>query len=554
MLKDSYADTQYYLRTALVLILGTVSLAAAQTVDTAVIEGTVVIAGSIEPIVGARVTVTAVPPASDPILPVTTDATGRFAIRGVPPGSYTLAAMANGYARREYRGTITLLPRQTLRHPAIAMVPAGAISGRVQNTSGRPLAGALVTLHRRTYSASGNSSLSRVEAAQTNDLGEYRFYWISPGRYFVSARSGGGGILAGDPAGRFEEFASRGINEVADNYSTAFFPGVADEERAVAIDLLPGTDARGIDLTLTRAKGYRISGRVIDSATGQPPAEMQVSGPGGTRFFRNGRGTFEFDNIFPGTYTLRATSGTGTAIIQPFMPQDPSRPSGARLVTVQDADVDVLLELSVPPIIRGRIRVEGELPPSARLGSLRVTLAPGERSLATASNTTAGEDGTFALPGSPEGTLRVTMPNLPPGLYLKEALLDGADALNTFTRFSASGQLELIVSSRGGLLDGVVTDDQRRPLQGIQTVLIPDNLRHRPELFKRVLSDSNGRFNISGIAPGDYQIFAWEDLEDYAYFDPSVLPRFQARGKPVRISESSRQTMDLTVIPSGDPR
>jgi hypothetical protein len=537
------------------LMLAAISLAASQQIETASIEGTVVIAGSSDPVVGARVTATAVPPvggtasaAAAPILPVTTDATGRFAIRGLAPGSYTLAVMANGYARREYRGTMTLLPRQTLRNPAIALVPAGTLSGRVQNTSGRPLAGVSVALHRQTYSATGEPSLRQVATARTNDLGEYRFYWISPGRYFASARSGGGGVLTGDPAGRFEEFANRGINEVTENYSSAFFPGVADEERAVAIDLLPGSDARGIDFTLTRVKGYRVSGRVIDSAIGKPPAEMSVSGPGGTRFLRNGRGTFEFDNIFPGTYKFSVE--TGTEIALPLTPQDLSRPRASRIVTVRDADVDLFLELSAPPLIRGRIRVEGELPSSARLGSLRVTLITGDR-IATPSSHTVGEDGSFALAGSAEGTLRVTMPNLPPGLYLKEALLEGTDALNAFTRFSASGALELVVSARGGLLDGVVTDEQRRPLPGIQTVLIPDNLRHRPELFKRVLSDANGRFNISGIAPGDYRIFAWEDLEDYAYFDPSVLQRFETRGKPVRISESSRQTMDLTVIPGG---
>jgi hypothetical protein len=542
------------------LMLAALSLAASQQIETASIEGTVVIAGSSDPVVGARVTATAVPPvggtvsaATAPILPVTTDATGRFAIRGLAPGSYTLAVMANGYTRREYRGGITLLPRQTLKNPAIALVPAGTLSGRVQNTSGRPLAGVSVALQRRTYLANGEPFLRQMATARTNDLGEYRFYWISPGRYFVSARSGGGGILAGDPAGRFEEFASRGINEVTENYSTAFFPGVTEEERAVAIELIPGADIRGIDLTLTRVKGYRISGRVIDATTGRPPAEMEVSGPGGTRYFRNGRGTFEFENIFPGKYTLSATTGTG--IVQPFSQQDPSRATGARVVTVHDADIDVFLELSLPPLIRGRIRVEGELPSTARLGGLRVNSVPGDRSVAvTAANTIVGDDGSFALAGSTEGTLRITVPNLTTGLYLKEALLDGADALNTFSRFSASGQLELIVSSRGGLLDGVVTDDQKRPLPGIQTVLIPDNLRHRPELFKRVLSDANGRFNFSGIAPGDYKIFAWEDLEDYAYFDPAVLQRFETRGKPVRIAESSRQTMDLTVIPSGDTR
>ncbi len=34
----------------------------------------------------------------------------------------------------------------------------------------------------------GNRLLNFIQAVQTNDLGEYRLFWLPPGRYYVAAR------------------------------------------------------------------------------------------------------------------------------------------------------------------------------------------------------------------------------------------------------------------------------------------------------------------------------------------------------------------------------
>src|SRR6266571_5843068 len=85
---------------------------------------------------------------------------------------------------------------------------------------------------------------------------------------------------------------------------------------------------------------------------------------------------------------------------------------------------------------------------------------------------------------------------------------------------------------------------------GIQTVLIPDRFRERFEAYKTAVTDSNGHFIIHGIEPGEYKIFAWDAIEEYAYFDPDFLRAFEQQGKPVSISESSKQTVDVKVTPA----
>jgi hypothetical protein len=51
------------------------------------------------------------------------------------------------------------------------------------------------------------------------------------------------------------------------------------------------------------------------------------------------------------------------------------------------------------------------------------------------------------------------------------------------------------------------------------------------------------------IAPGDYKLFAWEDLEPGEYNDPDFIRKYEALATPVRVSESSNLTVEVKVIP-----
>jgi hypothetical protein len=80
--------------------------------------------------------------------------------------------------------------------------------------------------------------------------------------------------------------------------------------------------------------------------------------------------------------------------------------------------------------------------------------------------------------------------------------------------------------------------------------LIPDpRLRHRSELYKNVATDQAGRFHLEDVPPGDYELFAWEDIEPGAWQDPEYLQTYRGRGKSVHIAEGSRESVQLTVIP-----
>jgi hypothetical protein len=81
-------------------------------------------------------------------------------------------------------------------------------------------------------------------------------------------------------------------------------------------------------------------------------------------------------------------------------------------------------------------------------------------------------------------------------------------------------------------------------------VLIPDGNRDRIDLYKTATTDQVGHFTLRGVAPGDFKLFAWESLEPNAYFDPDVVRGAEPSAKAVRVNESSKLSVNLTVIPA----
>jgi hypothetical protein len=84
---------------------------------------------------------------------------------------------------------------------------------------------------------------------------------------------------------------------------------------------------------------------------------------------------------------------------------------------------------------------------------------------------------------------------------------------------------------------------------GARLVLVPDR-RNRIDLFKAVTSDASGHFLVRNIPHGDYRVFGWEALEANAYFDPDLLRRSDPFGVPLRISDSSSNSITVRIIPA----
>jgi hypothetical protein len=141
---------------------------------------------------------------------------------------------------------------------------------------------------------------------------------------------------------------------------------------------------------------------------------------------------------------------------------------------------------------------------------------------------------------------------LPPNIYIKAVRLGSTDVLNGFSISGpVSGPLEIVLGTKAGQIDGTIVDWVRNPIRGIHVILMPARQADRvPGRVENVTSDQNGRFAIRAIPPGDYKLFAWEDLEPNAYYDSDFVRKYETLGTPIQISENMKQTVEIKIIPA----
>jgi hypothetical protein len=171
----------------------------------------------------------------------------------------------------------------------------------------------------------------------------------------------------------------------------------------------------------------------------------------------------------------------------------------------------------------------------------------------------ARADGTFRMNNIPPGDYRLEVTTgifrrLGGQGYIKEARFEGSDVLGSPLRFSGSGSLDIVIAMGGGKLDGVVTDARSQPVAGAQVVLVPDRARFRSDLYHTIRTDRSGRFSLAPVAPGDYKVFAWESIEEFSWFDPDVLTRYESRSRTAHVAETSNETIDVRIIPTEGAR
>jgi hypothetical protein len=339
-----------------------------------------------------------------------------------------------------------------------------------------------------------------------------------------------------------------------------------------------------MNFTMVRQQRFHVKGHVIDLATGMPPQTAQLSlsprnsavaqnpldailgaAAGTGANYNSADGTFDLRDVAPGSYWLQtlavgappagATQGAAGAAAAALA----SMTTAIQPVEVSGADIE---NLAIPMgggiTIPGRIQVEGTAPSAFGFDRIALALTPTSGVVTLGSLLQVARpasDGAFSLEKVNAGEYRFGIQGLPPAMYVKSARFDQTDILASgFTVTDRSpGTLQVVVSANAGQINGNVVDKDTKPVRGIPTVLIPDRNRDRHELFKFAQTDQNGHFIMNGISPGDYKLFAWEDIEPFSYFDPDVLKQFEDNGKPIHVVETTKDSYDIKLIPAVTP-
>ncbi len=527
------------------------------------------------------------------IAPVFTDDQGKFQIKDLDPGTYRLFAAHNGFTRMEYGqklmnrpGTVlNLTSGQSMKDVTFRLTPAGTVTGRIVDDQGEPLPGLSVQVLRSTYDQNGKRTLSPTASAKTNDLGEYRVYFVPPGRYYVGAGASTSGLDALAATAAQAGLGGTNTNEVvAPGYVLTYYPNTTDYTRAAAVEIQPGAEVSAIHFTMVRQQRFHVKGHVVDFTTGKPPQtanltltarnsavaqnplDALLSATGGANNYNSADGSFDLRDVAPGSYWLQTLAQGSTPTGGTPAPASAAAAALASMMTsltpvdVSGSDAENLTIIVGNGItIPGRVQIEGSLPNGFTMDRIGFVLIPtnGFVTLGTVlQQPRASADGTFSLEKVNAGEYRLyAQVQGSQSMYLKSARLGETDILASGFSIAdrSPGALEVTLSSKGGQIDGTVLDKDSKPVRSIQTVLIPDRNRERRDVYKVANTDQNGHFTMLGITPGDYQLFAWEDIEQFSFFDSEVLKQFEDKGKPIHIEESAKETVELRLIPAVTP-
>jgi len=479
-----------------------------------------------------------------------TDANGRFTVRNIAPGPYTIFVQAEGYfgetaaadGATRTKKYVRADEAQQVDTSVLKLVAGSVISGRVSGPDGQPLAGASVEALKAFY-VRDRLAFTPVKSVKTDDLGEYRMYWLPPGEYYIRAA-----------------FRSRS-DSGRDRYARVFFPRIPEEDAAPPVQVRSGAELPGVDVRVpvTPVTGITITGQVRGgsdddlrvSAVHVVPRDRRVLLVGDdVDVFENDaadttRGRFEVRNVPPGEYNL-----------YPAVRDREQNRTVPIPVDVDKRDIENISGTLEPAFdLPGRVTLDGEINGRAILKDALQLIAvepmPTIDSFAI-NPSDSGEFTAFQLPAG-QYALRVASAFKAADTYISDLKRGETSVFDSGITIGGKTDepVEVVLKSKGGSVTGSVSDITRlHPFSYATVVLVPEKARRQNlTLYRQTLSAENGTFSFTGILPGDYKLFAWGSLTPGAWQNRIFLQRFEDRGVEVTVLERIEKRVELSVIP-----
>jgi hypothetical protein len=151
-------------------------------------------------------------------------------------------------------------------------------------------------------------------------------------------------------------------------------------------------------------------------------------------------------------------------------------------------------------------------------------------------------NGNFVVASVLSGFYPVTLQGVPPEAYVADIRYAGTSLHETASSLNGpelqagivSAALQIVIADNGSDVDGVVEGGDAAA--GAIVVLVPASSRRFVKTYYKVtMVSGSGTFSFKGVAPGVYQLFAWESIPDTAWLNPEFMSRWEGRGQPIVI-------------------
>lgn len=520
------------------------------------------------------------------------DDTGSFTFDGLPAGLYTLSATKEAYvtaafgARRPQRPGHSIALRNGETRRIGLRLPRGAvITGTVLDQEGQPApAVTVIALTTRYVPAAGERRLVNAGTAVTDDRGIYRLFGLAAGDYVMSAAPRGqtdpylqvlpesevrralAAVTGGDAWRSRPGIASPTASALPPPeprrtiaLAPVYYPGTTFASRAQPVQIAAAEERFGIDFQLDYVPTVAVSGMVSEPAdvslTPSPQAGPITIGRS-TRAGADGR--FFIPAVPPGEYALVARAFPSTPSAQTGSPAL-AKAAQTDIVVNGEEMAGVSLALQPGVTIRGRLVFDGEsaappdypglrlpLPGSLATGVMMISLPPlqleGDRRF-----TVSGViPGTYRI-GSNAQALRTSLA----GWWLKSVTSGGAELLDALLELHEDREdLVVTFADRASELTGIVRDGSGNPwADGFVVVFSTDRARwfFNSRRVAGARPNSEGRYQVRNLPPGEYFIVAYDDVDVMEWFDPALLAQLAPRAARIRIGEYEKKTYDMMV-------
>jgi hypothetical protein len=362
-----------------------------------------------------------------------------------------------------------------------------------------------------------------------------------------------------DDTGQFRVFGLRpgqyflaATPAVSTGAFATFHPGSLEWTTAIPINLSAGQEVSSMDFSLQTARTVMVSGEITEIGSPATPRSLRV------RLVRQPlAGGAPFEGTFPvvdGRKTAFELRGVPPGIYHLFA-NTAANFRNTTVVEVRDRDATgIQLVLRMNVTVTGTVTVDGATSPEN--AGARISLSafdPDGKILVEGSTAQRGvaiaPDGRFSVPDRPWGRYAIRVIGLEPDAYVDEVQQGALNVYDTGVNVSGGADpITVKVKSNGGRIEGIVQTTDRKPLSEAVVVLIPPVARRRnPSLYMTAISDREGRFSLRGIQPGEYKVFAWESVPTGAWENAEFLAKYETQGRAVSIAPAAATQLEVMV-------
>ncbi len=466
---------------------------------------------------------------------------GSFHFDPVPPGRYNLLGQAPGYLTThlwqhgQFWSAVVIGKGLETTSLDLRLTPEAAITGRLLDGMGDPVAQAQVTLYRSDFTTTAGRVLL-LQSATTEDDGRYSFDSLPPGKYFISALGTPWYAIAPEVEAENTNMLYRTAVDPALDvaYPRIFYPHALRSTEASPLDLHAGeTITADMQMVAEHAVTLTLS-LSTESGSNQPFPQLTALVFGEPqrvplRLGSMSAGTLRLSGIVPGQYDLLVQSND---LLGPAMHVDLSSGSGTISMPRSQPMVSVSVSVSLHTVNNGPLpaNLHAQLFPS--LGK-----SFGQPSLA----------GKYVAASTGKGV--VTFEQVPPGDYRLQVFAENGwipaisiqveDRPAPGNTIHVTGNAPLHAQATLVLqhihMDGFAQQDGK-PAAGCLMELVPASGDTSKDLFRFDQSDLDGSFTFLNVVPGNYILLAIRDGWLLPWADVGAMMPYLLHGTPVSVA------------------